>query len=104
MGITLVSMDYLALPCIHLLGDSKVVIDWLSKKGRLQVSSLEGWKARILSLSGKFQFITFQHIYRNFNTEADKLSKQAIDDTEGTLSYHRWTNGAAGPRRQFRIH
>jgi ribonuclease HI len=51
---TLWLADYLALPCIHLLGDSKVVIDWLSNMGTLQVSSLEGWKTRIISLSRKF--------------------------------------------------
>jgi ribonuclease HI len=46
--------DHLSLPCIHLLEDSKIFIDWLLSKGRLQVSSMEGWKARILSLSEKF--------------------------------------------------
>jgi hypothetical protein len=89
---------------LHLLGDSKVVINWLKKEGSLQVSTLEGWKARILKLTGSFCKITFQHIYRNFNIEADSLSKQALEDTEGNLYYQKWTNGVASPRRLFKIH
>jgi len=96
--------NHLLLPDLHLLGDSKVVIDWLTKVGSLQVSSLEGWKDRILALTGSFRLITFQHLYRNFNIEADTLSKQEMEDTKGILFYQKWTNGAAGPRRQFKIH
>jgi len=55
-------VEYLLLSDLHLLGDSKVVIDWLKKEGSLQVSTLEGWKARISKLTGSFRKITFQHI------------------------------------------
>ena len=101
---TIMLANHLSLQSIHVLGDPKVIIDWLLNKGRLQVCSMEGWKARIKSLSKKFQFISYQHIFRSFNIEADTLSKQAIEDPEGTLSYHHWSNGAEGPRRQIRIH
>jgi hypothetical protein len=96
--------EYLLLSDLHLLGDSKVVIDWLKKEGILHVSTLEGWRARISKLTESFCNITFQHIYKNFNIEADTLSKQALEDTEGNLYYQKWTNGAAGPRRLFKIH
>jgi ribonuclease HI len=81
---TLLIADHLLIPCIHVMGDSKVVIEWLIDKGRLQVSSVEGWKARIKSLAKNFQSISFQHIYKNFNSDADVLSKQAIGEPEGT--------------------
>jgi len=67
--------DHLAIPCIHIMGDSKVVIEWLINKGRLPVSLVEGWKVRIKLLAQKFHSISVQHIYRNFNTDADVLSK-----------------------------
>ena len=86
----------LSISCIHVLGDSKVVIDWLLNKERLQVSTMEGWKTRIKSLSKNFLYISYQHIFINFNTEADKISKMAFEDTEGTLFYHHWINGVEG--------
>jgi hypothetical protein len=44
---TLFLTNLLALPKIQILGDSKVIIDWLNEKSELRVSSLEGWKKRI---------------------------------------------------------
>jgi ribonuclease HI len=43
---TLMLANNLSIPRIHVLGDSKVVIDWLLNKGRLQVSAVEGWKTQ----------------------------------------------------------
>jgi hypothetical protein len=83
-------VEYLKFFDLHLLGDSKVVIDWLKKEGSLQVGTLEGWKARILKLMGRFHNLAFQHIYRNFNKEADSLSKQALEDIEGNLHLQKW--------------
>ena len=39
---TLMLAYHLSIPCIHILGDSKVVIEWILNKGRLQVSLVEG--------------------------------------------------------------
>jgi hypothetical protein len=86
------------------MGDSKVIIDWLSNKRRLQVSALEGWKTRIKDLIKRFQTINFHHIYRNFNSKADVLSKQALGEPEGHISYVRWFKGVEGPREFFKIH
>jgi hypothetical protein len=81
------------------MGDSKVIIDWLSNKSRLQVSALEGWKTRIKDLIKCFQSINFHHIYKNFNSEADVLSKQALGEPEGHISYVRWLMGLKAPGR-----
>jgi ribonuclease HI len=59
-------------------GDSKIVIDWLQGKGRLQVVSLDCWKDRIIEIFKLFQKLTFTHVYREENKEADSLSKQAL--------------------------
>jgi hypothetical protein len=51
---TLVIVDLVPYHNIWVMGDSRVIIDWLSSKGRLQVSALEGWKNRIQFLTKKF--------------------------------------------------
>jgi hypothetical protein len=60
------------------LGDSKIIIDWLNNKGQLQVIALECWKDRITDLIQAFTQINFSHIYRETNVEADSLSKKAL--------------------------
>jgi hypothetical protein len=78
-------------------GDSKVIIDWLNHKGKLQAINIEGWKLRILDLVDSFQGICFQHIFRESNEEEDQLSKQALSATKGRLSYFTWDGENAGP-------
>jgi hypothetical protein len=88
----------------QVMGDSRVVIDWLLNKGRLQVCAVEGWKSRIKDLIKLFQSVSFEHIFRNYNMEAYHLSKQALDEPEGKFPYYHWSNGVEGPRRHIRIH
>lgn len=39
---------------LHVRRDSKIIIDWLNKKGKLQIAALECWKDRIIDLSQTF--------------------------------------------------
>jgi hypothetical protein len=94
----------LSISSIQVMGDSKVIIEWLMNKGRLKVAALEGWKIRIKELTKLFRSITYQHIYRDFNMEADKQSKLALEVSEGYIYYHQWISGVEGPRKQIRIH
>jgi ribonuclease HI len=63
---------------INVLGDSRIVIDWLKGKGRLQVVTLESWKERIAYPFKLFRDISFGHVYREDNQEVDHLSKQVL--------------------------
>ena len=74
---TLTITKLLDLHYIQVLGDSKVVIQWLKQKGVLQTNNIEVWKSRIKELIPTFKGIHFQHIYREVNGEVDQLSKQA---------------------------
>jgi ribonuclease HI len=65
----------LSLQSIHIMGDSKIIIDWLRGKGRLQVISLDCWKDRITALITSFQKISFDHVYREENQVADSPFK-----------------------------
>jgi len=68
------------------------------------VGTLEGWKATIIKMSGRFHKLDFQHIYRTLNMEAHSLSKKALEVNEGNLHLHKWSNRAASPDKLFRIH
>jgi hypothetical protein len=50
---TLTLANHLALPKLQALGDSKVIIEWLNNRGRLQASAIEGWKHRTKELIKK---------------------------------------------------
>lgn len=42
------------------------------------------------SLATRQQNISFEHIYREHNSMADKLSKQALESSEGILIWDEW--------------
>jgi ribonuclease HI len=47
---TLTLATRLEISEIQVMGDSKVVIDWINDKGRLQACAIECWKLRIMDL------------------------------------------------------
>ena len=68
---------------LQVLRDSKVIIDWATNKSCLQVLSLEPWKMKIRELLlGSLQ-VDIQHTYKEYNEEADLLSKRALLLEEG---------------------
>jgi hypothetical protein len=68
------------------LGDSRVVIDWINQKSNLRSVHIEGWKHKTQELSKHFTDIRFHHFSRSFNSEADALSKKALSAEVGRLS------------------
>jgi len=98
---TLTLATHLSLPNILAFGDSKVIIDWLNDKGQLKACAIEGWKIRTKSLIKNFQAINFHHIVREFNKDEDQLSKVALHESEGKISFYLWEPGGAGPMKHF---
>jgi ribonuclease HI len=78
---------------IQILGDSKVIIDWIKQQGQLHAVNIECWKIKTMELASKFKDISFQHIYRDHNKEVDLLSKRALREIKGRLSVYHWENG-----------
>jgi hypothetical protein len=66
-------------------------------RGNLQVTSLVGWKDRILEIEKSFSTLRFAHIYREENGVADALSKKALQAPEGKIQYNKWIEGHEGP-------
>jgi len=75
-----------AIEKIQILGDSKVIIDWINQKGQLQAVNIEGWKLKTKELASNFKDISFQHIYREHNKETNLLSKRVLKEPKGRLS------------------
>jgi hypothetical protein len=56
---TLTIARLLEIKNLQVLGDSKVIIDWLNTKGNLQAINVEAWKTRIREQMAAFQGINF---------------------------------------------
>lgn len=87
----------LSIQWMHLIGNSKIIIDWMCGKGRLQVISLDCWKERVSILISSFQKITFDYVYREGNREADNLSKLVLQKTPRKLTYYQCYEKHEGP-------
>lgn len=85
------------------MGDSRIIIDWLNNKGKLQVLALDYWKEKIRDLIKKFEEISFEHIFRESNAEADHLSKTTLQHQEGLMSYNKWVDGVMGQTMYLKI-
>ena len=78
---------------IHVVGDSRVVIDWISGCSKLNVFLLSYWKSIILNLKNSFPSICFSHIYREFNTEAYEPLKKSLGPLEDFIFYEEILDG-----------
>jgi ribonuclease HI len=106
MGVwaTLTLANHWNIQKLQLMGDSKVVIDWLNHKGNLHAIDIEGWKRRTKELTTIFQGICFHHIFREFNKEADRLIKTSPLGTErqiNLLHLGKWDDRSSNSYKLF---
>jgi hypothetical protein len=61
MGLwaTLTMATHWSIKKLQVLGDSKVIIDWINHKGQLHATNFEGWKLKTRELTTSFQDIKF---------------------------------------------
>jgi len=76
---------HLKLSCFRVFGDSLLVINWLIGKSSIHAKHLIHLCYRIRELLSHFDQVHFQHVYRQYNLEADGLSKKGIGCPEGIL-------------------
>ena len=72
---------------LHLVGDSRVIINWISGKSKLDILHLSHWKKRILELKDSFALISFSHIFIEFITVAHALPKEVVGLMEGIIHF-----------------
>ena len=70
---------------LNIYGDSKIVIEWVQIRNNIIAPHLQNLLRAIRSLHPSFETIQFNHIYREFNTEADTLSKMALAIQPGII-------------------
>ena len=79
-----------SLLCVEnlwIFGDSKILIDHMNNKSNLNPGLITHWIERIHILREKFTFISFCHVYRDKNKEADRLSKKGLESIFGYMNY-----------------
>ena len=70
---------------LNIHGDSKTVIDWAQERNNIRAPRLQNLLRAIWSIQPFFASLKFKHVYREFNTEADTLSKQALAIQPGII-------------------
>jgi len=70
----------LGIPDLSVHGDSKLVIEQMAGRWRVKAPGLQPLNSNARSLSRRFRTITFAHVRRAGNTEADRLVNVALDD------------------------
>lgn len=63
---------------LWVFGDSKVVIDHLNRGNKLSSRHPIIWLEHIDSLRKSFSIIHFNHIFRENNSQVDRLSKKGL--------------------------
>jgi ribonuclease HI len=97
LWVTLTLATIWSINKLQILGDSKVIIDWINQIGNLQAVNIDCWKQKMKDLAKNFKDISFQHIYRVHNKEADLLSKRVLNEIEGRLTVYHRDNGEESP-------
>lgn len=59
--------------------DSELVVKQLNGQYKMKNEALRPWYDQILALKNSFQSVSFEHVPRAKNKEADKLVNEAID-------------------------
>jgi len=95
--------NLLGIQWMQTFGDSKVIIEWLNEKGKLDIVAIEGCKKCTNLLCKKFHALTFHHIFREFNKEADMLSNEALLSPAGRLTFYQWEPGGGGETKHLDI-
>ncbi len=64
---------------LHVNMDSELVVKQMQGKYKIKEPTLQGLAKQVFALQNKFKTVTFTHVRREFNKEADKLVNEAID-------------------------
>jgi ribonuclease HI len=94
---SLVLTSIWSLDHLRILGDSRLVIEWINNKCILHAVHIESWMDRTRLLSKQFMDVKYSHISRLHNKEADALSKRALSGVMGRLSIFHTENGIDSP-------
>ena len=70
-----------------------MVVEWENGRNNIKAPHLQDLLAEVWNLKAQFGRITFAHIYRELNKEADTLLKQALAFQPGMMEIEEASNG-----------
>ena len=71
---------------LHVIGDSKLVINQVQNKWKVKAENLKKFHTKSQKLLTKFSKITFKHVLREFNKDADRMANMAMDTKESLVN------------------
>lgn len=89
---------FINLQNITIFGDSKVLVDYLSRKNMISRSHLVGWLDKIRFYWNSLMGSSIHHINRDQNQKADELSKKGLQAVPGS-----WHLQVSSERKIFSI-
>lgn len=75
----------------------------LNNKATLNPGMLSYWIERIHALKRSFSTISFTHVYREKNNEADRLSKKGLEGVFGEMHYESINSNGIGASGKINI-
>jgi ribonuclease HI len=75
-------------------GDSKMLMYWANNKYQTGNLTLVPIMNQVMEVKNRFEEISFNHIYREYNTKADQLSKETLLMQEGILFEQEFRRGS----------
>lgn len=81
---------------LRVFGDFKVLIDYLNKGKNISPGHLETWLVCIEMLRNFFTSISFKHIFREKNSQVDRLSKKGLNGEFGLMFYELYDSSGEG--------
>lgn len=64
---------------VHVRMDSMLVVKQMTGEWKLKHPGLKPLAARVGELAGLFKSVSYEHVYRDFNKDADRLANEAMD-------------------------
>lgn len=64
---------------VHVRMDSMLVVKQMTGEWKLKHPGLKPLASRVGELARLFKSVSFEHVYRDFNKDADRLANEAMD-------------------------
>jgi ribonuclease HI len=65
---------------VHLRSDSQLLIEQLTGRYKVKAAHLRPLFAEVMTLAERFERVTYEHVRRERNREADRLANEGVDD------------------------
>ena len=94
----------MGIPKLNIFGDSAVIISWAKGIAALNPPALSHWCRDTRRLFSCFHHLSFSHIFREHNQQADCLSKSALTLAPGCGKYSEFIEGLVASHDSFQLY